>query len=530
MIADYEGNKHKRITNLRNWKGFETKYKVGGGYINLQDNSFRHFPNMSALGMSDFKLIQPITYYYAINLKRNQWICDCLLWYAFLKQAMEAYASFPQTEDRLYRKKCFGPQNLQGYYITDFNSSKMYDLLICNINESERCPRNCWCYDQPSKLIIVVNCTNLSLTKLPKYTPNGKYLHLQFSHNDIEYFSYHSYLERTRFIDLSYNKIVDVDPSVYLSKDVIIDLRYNNLKHLDKALIGTSPCNICLGTIDIKCSCESMWLSQWLKLQNCHQNIIQCSGKNITTQPKNELCKKSNIQLYIVVLIGLFILLLTVFSMWYFKFEIILIKRSIGFTTVQSVVGNSLKFDVYLSFDDENLALRKWVIDFLLLFLEEAGYRVCLPCRDFGVGGVYEEQIRRNISETISFIVVPSIGYIISKTCMLKWSQMWTEAIPNRNRKLVVINYDILDSARLLDRKTKALFRLGFALEFHNFERDFYKTLKKKLGSPLFEKRGPVETFKVSKGGDSLCCSYSCIVMPGNDKFNSFKLQNKDSN
>ena len=165
-----------------------------------------------------------------------------------------------------------------------------------------------------------------------------------------------------------------------------------------------------------------------------------------------------------------------------FRYEIRLLLRKQNIHINSDNNERRILHDVYLSFNVENSEVRHWTTHVLINNLEDKGYRVCMPPRDFEVGGTQMEQIHSQITGSRSFIVILSDDYLECQFQITEWNNIWNVYKTDRTSNLVIINYDILKSRNVHERKLKAFIRLGFYLDFSNLKKRLLKDIETKLG------------------------------------------------
>ncbi|XP_076071627.1 protein toll-like [Mytilus galloprovincialis] len=477
---DLIGNRISKFTNeLSNKFNFSN----GGGTINLGHNLISEFPNLPKLGIPIDILLSGV-FKYPINIFKNPIKCDCKFG-SFIKTFQLAAKHFEGP--RIFI--CKDPPLLREKRLIDINE----DLLTCDISMQHRCPPECNCYEQPSRSRVVVNCSSTRKRKMPSVCPQQDDLDIDFSHNFISVFEYHTYLNRTFSINLSNNRITSVDPFIYgIVKLRNINLQHNKILQIHKnVLLMTNDHKISFGRISIKCSCEMKWIESWLENQLRRHgvyNSINCHirGRNIQASSISEICafvKPNSTVKYVLfsVVISIFVSLLLCLKM---KYELCLLLRNFKRLYLNRFNNNDsvepIRFDVYISFNAENSNIMKW-IKTVVSNLEKNGYKICLPPRDFDVGGVHVDQISTEIANSISYLVILSDDYLKSQFQMIEWNKIWAHYKTNIYRNIVVINYDISDSVNIQDRKLKAFVRLGFTFDFCNFNNKLMNDIELKL-------------------------------------------------
>ncbi|VDI36653.1 Hypothetical predicted protein [Mytilus galloprovincialis] len=123
------------------------------------------------------------------------------------------------------------------------------------------------------------------------------------------------------------------------------------------------------------------------------------------------------------------------------------------------------EYYVYISFNAENDNLMKW-IKTAVFNLEQNGFKSCFPPRDFDVGSVHVDQISTEIADSSSYLVILSDDYLKSQFQMIELNKIWPHYKTNISRNIVVINYDMLDSWNIKDKRLKAFVRLEQTCDF----------------------------------------------------------------
>ncbi|CAG2221854.1 SLIT1 [Mytilus edulis] len=172
-------------------------------------------PNLLKLGFTLGTFLSA-SFKYPLSLYKNPIRCDCKFG-RIIKHIKFAAKNF----EGVRRIICKDPPLLRGE--RTFNISE--DLFTCDIAMENKCPPECYCYEQPSRSRVVVNCSSTRKHKMPSICPQQDDLDINFSHNFISVFEYRTYLNRTYSINLSNNRIASVDPFIY----GIIKLRNINL-------------------------------------------------------------------------------------------------------------------------------------------------------------------------------------------------------------------------------------------------------------------------------------------------------------
>lgn len=491
--VNFSGNNLSTVTNSLDWKGFDRKDNIGGGTINLKDNNFSRIPTFSDIGFINSETILKGVFNYNLVLENNPFICDCLS-FTYISLSIPAVQNF-----RGLSAKCCSPPSLRGYTIRTFSeNSALLDLLICNVPLKAKCPVRCTCFKQPSRNRVVIDCSLSDLRKMSKVVPDLDNLDLDYSYNGIQHFQNFDYLNRTIRINLSNNIIFKIDPMIYSLKNIdLINLQHNQIQNLDKSIQLRNPCKTWLGNVTLNlCKCDMRGIKIWKEreiAQKCdkNENIITCLKDNkqvdISILSDAELCPIDSTSFpafaWMMIFISFFLLGIVVIS-YNFRYEITLLSRVLRVFIFRDHHKRPQEHDVYISFNVENYEIRSWTISVLNSYLQNQGYAVCFPSKHFDVGGIHVDQIRRHVARSKSFIIVLSLDYQESHMMTLEFNHIWNTLKSDHKRRIIIINYDIIDSKDLHSRKLKALLRIKHDVNFSNFNKCLLSDVKNKLGAP----------------------------------------------
>ena len=286
------------------------------------------------------------------------------------------------------------------------------DQFVCE--SSERCPPGCRCVYRPANATLHVCCSNTNLSVLPLELPelpksSTKYK-LDFSNNRlIRRLEHRDYFINTSILDISNCDINDIPLNVWKDistmKKVLLD--GNSLKSLppDVAVLITSSISLSLVRNPWACLCENRWMSKWLHLvQHSLVNVdgLLCGsparlrGKNIMKISDEEFChdpvSEERVRAVIISLsvAGAVVVLLPVAIIVY-RLRVKLYTRwKFHPFDRDECLGEDMDYDVFLSCSsDDNLPHGNSIRE----QLEQRGYRVCYPPRDFVAGASIYENI-----------------------------------------------------------------------------------------------------------------------------------------
>ncbi|CAG2209434.1 unnamed protein product [Mytilus edulis] len=476
---------HNKISKLTNQLMLGMENFTGGGDIYMGQNNISHLPNILDIGFTRGSIVKMISFKYGFHLGGNPWFCDCkFAWFVpLLKLARKNF----DVGDQMI---CKYPISLRGTFVVNVPN----DLFVCNISVEEKCPLSCNCFEQPSRKRVVVNCSFSRKYIIPSAFPQKANLDIDLSHNLITIFEKRAYLNRTVAINLSFNKIKVLDPLVYGIETLkIINVENNQITDLHRNVqLMKNGRKIVIGNITIECSCRKKWIANWLEYQNRllvrHDRIV-CRQRNeeLITFYMIDNCsfRKKYLAYEQYIIVGSFlIVLIATLTRLIFKYEIYLLLRKFRHKFMFNFfnrVEQSSTFDIYISFSEEKENISKWVIGDLTKHLETCGFKVCLPPRDFDLGGVHVDQIMTQIATSKNYAVLLGDDYLKTQYQVIEWGHIWNNYKRNINSKLLVINYDMLHSKNIKDHRLKAFLRLQYFIDFSNFDKKLLKKIENEL-------------------------------------------------
>jgi len=284
------------------------------------------------------------------------------------------------------------------------------NLFVCEL--TERCPVPCICAYRPHNATVHVYCSNTNLSVLPSELPElpdsaTKY-QLDFSNNQfLRRLGHHAYFSNTSILDVSNSGIADIsDAWEEIAKIPDINLFGNKITSLPPSFfsvnITAKKLNFANNPWD--CSCKNKQMSGWFnsvksRLREkvlCHspsrlrgKNIVQISNAEFCVDPTAEAVKRVLIITMSTVSGVVVVLLSVVFIVYRLRVKLYTRWKFHPFDR-DECLGEDMDYDVFLSCSsDDNLShgngIRKQ--------LEQRGYRVCYPPRDFLAGAPISDNI-----------------------------------------------------------------------------------------------------------------------------------------
>ncbi|VDI41136.1 Hypothetical predicted protein [Mytilus galloprovincialis] len=490
---DFSSNKIVEIVNEQNFQINVDKI-YHGGFVDLDANNITQWFDFKDLGIDDITILGKIMQF-GLSLQEMKWTCDCKM-EPFLELTQDALKRIWRD---YYNVTCWDPPEYRGLSITEhFVKGDKLHLLICNKTSADKCPKECHCFYQPKNRTTVVNCTGVGLTRLPQYVPEGENLTLLFEGNTIESLEYREYLNRSYTISLSNNQIHTISSNAIesIGNNAFLDLSVNDMYELPRDFQSFDPCITKLGKIQISCDCGDEWLIDWVKNKRAEQcknttEIICIIGDESVSTIDLDLgnfCNNDTNLKFFNILVGIMIALLLGISgvLYTFRYELFILRRRF-ISKRSSKVYPYHKYDVFISFDDNDKELRIWVMKALAPYLQNFGYRIYIPCRDDKFGDVKKDALIDKINICKNYIIILCDKYHTEKNrwTTVEWKHIWHSFKLNQERQVIVINYHQLESSEVQENKLKAFVRVGNDIDFSNRKHDLFNDIKDRLGSPI---------------------------------------------
>jgi hypothetical protein len=168
---------------------------------------------------------------------------------------------------------------------------------------------------------------------------------------------------------------------------------------------------------------------------------------------------------------------------YHYRYEIYLLTRRDGKDRRSG--HEYFKFDVYVSFNDDNRELLSWVFTKLEPELNASGHSVCLPCRDFPPGGVKSDDIVEYLPQCKKFLCLVDENFLnsddVSIWSLQEWCYAWDIFKSKKLRNIAVVNYDQMRRRDISHPQIKAFFRLRLVVDFSNRKRRIFDEILERL-------------------------------------------------
>lgn len=513
--ADFSNNAIKELVNDIGWIVDTAKDYGDGGFVDLSHNDFMSFPNFENLGFSDLRELGKV-FNFGFDFTNANFTCDCKM-QPFLELSKDIIKKIWRS---YFNVTCAGPPALKGQSIVNLVNQGRLDEFTCEIERQDRCPLGCLCFHQPSQNRLVVNCSNTSRTSLPKTLPSapaGQLLDLDFGINHITQFKTAEYLNQTIAFNMNNNDLRFIsDKSLRQSTDIQRLWFRNNskIRNVPKSLETLHPCNVSFGVLYLKCHCQILWMGRWAnspKAALCPgNNNFFCITEDGQVLPSSVWTKKAlgcpnevnwaAIGIAIALAVSSLMLGCIAWLLYQYQYEIyLLIRRD---NQKDTISGNSyFKYDVYISFNENNPQLYSWVRNKLEPWLNARGYSLCLPCRDFALGSPRSDAILEHLQMSKKFLFIVDDDFLadedVSIWSLQEWRHAWHIFKAETLRNIAVVNYDQMRVKNIDQRQIKAFWRLGLVVDFSNRKGRIFEEIMERLKLEIFTRE---KDDKMAKG------------------------------
>ena len=421
VLIDIRYNCISAFTNRMGWKG---PCDTGTVLINLRlnYNRIKHISDLLhgwRMNITTLLCYRASITHSVVELDGNPMECDCVD-FDFLKVYRVPYNMHASFLDSTF---CNRPADLFAIKIL----SVPLDQLVCEL--TERCPPGCTCVHRPANATLHVYCSNRNLTALPLELPKlpksyTKYK-LDFSNNGGLYrLEHRDYFAHTSILDVSNCNLDSVDLDIWndLANISQVFLDGNQLQSLPSsaAAVSLERTQFSIGRNPWKCSCDASWMSDWLKSVNhsliapngivClapprlkSRYIMSISRETFCVDPTSEAVKRtliismSSTSSVVTVLLSVCVIIYRLRVKLYTRWRFHAFDRD-------ECLGEDMDYDVFLSCSsDDNLPRGNGIRE----QLEQRGYLVCYPPRDFLAGEAIYDNIYNAVvrsKRTVCFV------------------------------------------------------------------------------------------------------------------------------
>ena len=387
---------------------------------------------------------------------------------------------------------CDSPPHLQNVFINltqDLSNLEHFEEeLVCKYLDG-LCPRTCICIEQPYRNRYLVNCTARGLTELPHRLPQSDYPYdLLFDMNDIASFEGRDYLEKTVSMDISLNPLHSISESaidrIRESPAQVIHLDGHQISRLPKKLLNLNSSIFLFGNNSVGCTCDDLWIKTWRRLTNVDKNnFLYCytidaeteqiiSADDITENLVG--CKTDTHENYTLsaILTCLAVLLSTVLLLlFFFKGDLRLACRHLS-----RKGDHELDMDLFVSFDEKNVEIRRFVCHDLYSELSRCGLRIIIPCLHVLPGEEKERATYKELKRCKYFMIVLSSEYLSTPSTKQEIDAIEYLYFTDRRRKCFFLNFENVNLKIFNSSAIRTMYRYNSVVHVVN---RFYRIIPK---------------------------------------------------
>ncbi|XP_061190045.1 uncharacterized protein LOC133197875 [Saccostrea echinata] len=500
-LVDLSYNKLEVLVNNYNWT-VNKSVSYSGGFINATHNNIRELPHWRKVGFPDLTDIGKIIYF-GIDIRYNPITCDCKL-----AEPMAYFKPLTEHIDRNYFYMfCQSPPALNGSLLINFLEGDRISELICDYTGQPLCPQGCSCLKSPrylsageTRLVFTlrINCSQSNIQRLPHILPETDEIEFYLRGSAISHIKKEHYLSRVSVVELPIVPSFEHGALGKMNRLKEFSVpKKSQLDGIPREFSCFDPC-IFLQKQDftVNCTCSHVWMHDWLITRNhgnCSTGFAFKCARGISAEemiryiPQMDCQQESDYSIYILLLYCSFLIIcIALFAavVYRYKYEIRLFYRT-SRACERSPSQGVLDQDsvVFVSYDEENQDLHSWILKTLEPFLLLKGFHVFLPTRDLPLGSVRSDEIAWQISVSRFYIVHLSVNYLNEDSLHTykEWNCIWESYLADSRKRLLVINYDLIDAADISCNKMRSILHAGDVVNFSRGENSMFSKISKTL-------------------------------------------------
>lgn len=391
-----------------------------------------------------------------IDIRENNISCDCNIHY-LVTRIQRSYYRYSDIEK--FKVKCHSPPRMKNRDV--FYDNGILDDLYCDLKND--CPVGCVCEGRPEANITYINCSNSNLQKMPDKLPKNNYKSIQmyFDNNAISILDDRDYIGEISILSLAGNSLSTIVGDAISKMDALekLNVENNKLKRLPKSIQFQLPYeHININKNPISCDCTMTWMKDWVTLSpwDTPGRDIKCrhddssSDYKLTDVTEDLLSCSYDMAIALAVAFGIFFIVCIIAAVWakkcpyetkvlLYRFLTIHPRDKYKVDREEDIHG-----DLYVSFDDNDIHIRQWVLKQMTKQLEEQKprYNVFIPYRDLmgRAGEDKSEVILEQMEKSKRIAIILSEGYDRNEWCTYECQR--AELIDFNPGRVIFVEYN----------------------------------------------------------------------------------------
>ncbi|XP_072116756.1 toll-like receptor 8 [Mobula birostris] len=329
-----------------------------------------------------------------------------------------------KKEDKRYKKLFKNLINLAHLDLSSNNLEsiprQIYKYLPCNLTylslSNNKLEKVHWKELQYLKSLLTFDLSNNKLTAAPNklYRSTKSLQKLLLGGNRISKLplSFLTTANRLKYLDLSYNRITTFNQLIFPASEELF---------LEVLILKGNP---------FYCTCELAPLIAWIN--TCHLDIPQLATDVTCYSPEDHrgqsiilldryACTMDEVEASLclasaIIIVSTVVIMIThhlfYWDVWYFYY--FCTSRLKGHSYC-SLAMHSCFYDAFIAYDTSDLAVTDWVVNELLVHLEDKGERnlcLCLEERDWGLGLAVVDNLSHSIHRSKKTVFVLTRNYV----------------------------------------------------------------------------------------------------------------------
>ncbi|KAM7364492.1 protein toll-like isoform 2-T3 [Cochliomyia hominivorax] len=382
---------------------------------------------------------------------------------------------------------CSNPQQIRGKQLKYINEKELLCSIESKYLESYECPNQCDCWLRLYDKILMVNCANKNLTRVPNLMSirnfNFKGTELNLTNNkifflpDIYRTNSEGYAECTKLF-LNNNNLEEIKSNQIPRNVSYLDLSENYLQYLNEDTLiflnsSKSLVNIILAKNKWLCDCDKFAMMSHLNLKK-FVDIPKLTCNNYPgtrlLRELSDLCNKRKIIEIIIICASVIAILLIIALYYKYKqyIDILIYNLCPRFIRIYDYDDDDNEDKLYDAFICYSHKDEDFIANYIVPELENGypPFKLCVHVRDFIVGDYIMDQIVRSIANSKRTIIILSQNFIESEWAKMEFKESYRATLRERRSKIIAIMYEDIGDLSNLDKDLKIYLKMNSYLKW----------------------------------------------------------------